>query len=83
MEKDGWTYCSTAIGFPKPVGDCRKIVTLRQGAVTWTGVRAFNHQTQRWMNGNEPEHLAEVIAWQDLPDVARGFWERGIFYLPE
>lgn len=72
---DGWIY----VGFPEG-GDCRKFVTLEQDGMAWVGVRAFNHQRRFWQNNNEPER-ATVIAWRDLPEPARGRWERARFYL--
>lgn len=56
---------------PEPVGDCRKIVTLVQDGMSWVGIRAFDHQNQRWLNNNEPE-TALVVAWRDLDEPAQG-----------
>lgn len=72
---DGWIY----VGNPGE-GDARKIVTLEQDGMTWVGIRAFNHQHGYWQNNNEPER-AKVVAWRDMPEPARGRWERGLFYL--
>ena len=67
-----WEYLEK----PKPEGDCRKLVTLLDGGMVWVGVRAFNHQQQRWMNNNEPEKVT-VLAWMDLPGPAEKRWVRG------
>ena len=74
---DGWHYRRD--GVPEG-GDARKLVTLEHDGMRWIGIRAFNHKHRHWMNNNEPE-LATVKAWRDLPAIAEGFWNHGIFYL--
>jgi hypothetical protein len=76
---DGWDYT----GKPEPGTDARKFVTLTEGGMQWVGIRAWNHEKQYWMNGGEPERVAKVKAWRDLPDVARGFWDRGQLIFPD
>ena len=72
-EPDGWIY----IGQCTPEdGDCRKIVTLEQGGMTWVGIRAYDRARRIWLNNGEPE-AAQVIAWRDLPDPATKRWIRG------
>jgi hypothetical protein len=73
-EIDGWTYYTR--GMPPIGNDNRKIVTLRQDGMTWVGIRIFHAVENRWYNGNDAE-TAQVIAWQDLPNPARGFWDGG------
>lgn len=73
VESDGWHYRD------KPTeGDARKIVTLQEDGMTWVGIRAFHFQNQTWLHNNEPEK-AHVLAWRDLDEPARGFWDRGLF----
>lgn len=71
-EIDGWNYDARNV----PEGDARKIVTLEEGGMTWIGIRAFHHESRRWLNNGEPER-ATVKAWRDMPDIARGFYDRG------
>lgn len=74
---DGWNY----YGNPPDGTDCRKLVTLVAGDMTWIGIRAFHHANRRWMNNGEPERDT-VKAWRDLPEIARGFWQRGELRFP-
>lgn len=76
-EPDGWNYC----GKPPPSADARKLVTLEEGGMTWVGIRAWHHTNQRWVNNGEPER-ATVKCWRDLPEPARGFYDRGILIVP-
>lgn len=76
-EKDGWNY----VGVPQPNGDQRKIVTLKQGGMTWVGIRIWNGAKKAWFSGNEPE-IATVTAWKDIDQPARGFWDRGRLVIP-
>ena len=78
MEHDGWNY----EGAPVDGTDARKFVTLKQGGMMWVGIRAWNGLERRWYNGNEPEQ-AKVLAWQDMPPPARGFWDHGILRVPK
>lgn len=75
-ESDGWTYT----GGPTS-GDARRIVTLRQDGMVWVGIRAYHAGEKRWMNNNEPER-AEIVAWRDLYEPAKGFWDRGKLVVP-
>ena len=75
MEPDGWNYTRN----PPAKGDARKLVTLEQDGMIWTGIRAYHHQGGYWMNGGEPE-LVKVLAWRDLPEPAKGFWQGGKLY---
>jgi len=77
IEKDGWNYRVREV----PEGDARKIVTLEQDGMQWIGIRAFHHEGRYWMNNSEPER-AKVIAWRDLPALARGFYDRGQLIVP-
>src|SRR5690242_10682238 len=79
MEQDGWNYT----GHPEDGTDARKLVTLTEGGMMWIGIRAWNSQHQYWMNGGEPERIATVKAWRDLPEIARGFWDRGKLTFPD
>src|SRR5258706_10457617 len=72
VEADGWCYS----GGPSEGDDARKLVTLEQGGMAWVGIRAWHLQWKSWMNNGEPER-ANVVAWRDLPERARGFWVRG------
>jgi hypothetical protein len=72
---DGWCYH----GKPSGNGDARKIVTLEQNGMVWVGIRAYHVRGDYWMNNNEPE-VANVIAWRDLNEPAKGRWMRGEFY---
>ena len=74
---DGWHYA----GDPPENGDARKIVTLEQDGMVWVGIRAWNHRGNYWQNNNDPER-ATVKAWRDLDEPAKGYWSRGLFYLP-
>ncbi len=61
--------------------DCRKIVTLLQdNGWTWIGIRAWDGK--RWLNNNEPENTP-VLAWRDLPEIARGRWIHGELNQPK
>ena len=74
---DGWHYT----GSPAEGTDARKLVTLRDGTMTWVGIRVWNARHGRWENNGEPEpHV--VCAWRDLFEPARGYWSRGQFVLP-
>lgn len=75
MAKNRWNY-----GEPSSGKDARKIVTLEQDGMRWVGIRAYNGTEDRWYNGNEPDVLAKVVAWQDLPTPSDSFWSRGIHY---
>lgn len=77
ISKDGWNYHNH---IPEH-GDARKLVTLELDGMQWIGIRAFHHQGRYWMNNNEPE-AATVIAWRDLPEIARGFYDRGKLIIP-
>ncbi len=61
---------------PTKGGDARKIVTLEQDGMRWTGVRAYHTLDRQWYNGNEPER-AQVIAWRHLDVPATGSYDRG------
>ncbi len=76
-EIDGWLYSRPA----DPIGDGRKIVTLVEAGMTWVGIRAWSSEHRRWLNGGEPER-AEIVAWRDLPEPAKGWWDRGILVIP-
>lgn len=69
-----WHYA--AQNRPEPNGDCRKIVTLLDGGMTWVGIRAYNHERGYWMNNSEPIK-EEVLAWMDLPEPASKRWIHG------
>ena len=75
--RDGWHY----LGNPPGDGDARKIVTLEQDGMVWVGIRAWHHSGRHWTNNGEPER-ANVLAWRDLHEPAKGRWERGKLYLP-
>lgn len=76
-EHDGWNYSGT----PQD-GDSRKLVTLvDDGMMTWVGIRMFSQAEKRWMNGSDPER-AQVKAWRDLLEPAKGYWSRGQLYVP-
>ena len=75
-QRDGWNYKSK----PADGTDARKLVTLREDAMTWVGIRVWNGLTQKWMNNNEPER-AQIIAWKNLDEPARGFYEHGLLYI--
>lgn len=75
-EIDGWEYRKNPEG-----GDCRKIVTLDQDGMCWVGIRAFNASTGQWINNGEPER-ANVIAWKDLDEPAKGRWSRNTLFVP-
>lgn len=62
-------------------GDARKIVTLEQDGMRWVGIRAWHAGQQIWLNNNEPEK-ATVIGWINLPEPARGYWQRGMLIDP-
>ena len=79
IEIDGWNYRS------KPSEndtnkDARKIVTLSEQGMIWVGIRAW-HPRGYWINNGEPER-AEIIAWRDLYEPARGRFYRGILHIP-
>jgi hypothetical protein len=76
-ERDGWTYSRPS----QDNLDARRIVTLRQAGMTWIGIRAWNHEKGLWMNNSEPE-LATVVAWQMLPEPAKGWYDRGKLHIP-
>lgn len=76
--EDGWDYT----GHPEAGTDARKLVTLTENGMAWIGIRAWHHENQYWMNGGEPER-ATVLAWRDLPEIARGYWHRGQLTFPE
>ena len=78
MEHDGWNYTE------KPIDgtDSRKFVTLEQNSMLWVGIRAWHSTERRWYNGNEPEQ-ATILAWRDMPDPAKGFWQRGQLHVPK
>jgi hypothetical protein len=80
-ESDGWNYTPT----PSGDGDNRKLCTLEQDGMTWVGIRIWSsqHGHGHWEANGEPCPHEKVIAWQDLPDPARGYWYRGQFRLPE
>ena len=63
-----WKYATDV-----PEGDCRKLVTLLHQGMVWVGIRAWNHTEKQWMNNNEFE-MADVLAWQNLPQPAEGRW---------
>lgn len=74
---DGWVYDTP----PSRDGDCRKLVSLEQDGMCWVGVRAYYHVGGYWANNNEPEP-ATVKAWRDMPNPARGFYDRGKLTIP-
>jgi hypothetical protein len=78
-EKDGWTYNTTDI----PEGDGRKLVTLEEQGMVWVGIRFWNCQEEHWMDGSGtgPE-LATVKAWRNLPQPAKGWYDRGQLHIP-
>ena len=76
-KQTGWHYHNET---PRRGDDARKLVTLEQDTMRWVGIRAFNHRDERWYNGGEPELLAQVIAWQDIPAPATGFFQRGMLH---
>ncbi len=78
IQKDGWNYTQ----YPQPGKDARKIVTLEDGGMVWVGIRAFATDGKYWQNNGEPER-ARVTAWRDLPEPAKGFWDRGNLIIPE
>lgn len=59
-----WRY-----GVPPSHGDCRKLVTLEDGAMVWVGIRHWNEMKQSWMSGLHIE-TARVLGWIDLPSPA-------------
>ncbi len=78
-EKDGWIYRSN----PHGLGDNRKLCTIEVRGMVWVGIRVWTAERKRWeSNGGEPCPNENVLAWQDLPEPARGFWDHGKFYLP-
>jgi hypothetical protein len=77
-EIDGWNYTVPILDG----GDARKIVTLEEDGMIWVGIRAWHGGVGRWLNNNEPER-AKVIAWQELPAPARGWWDRGQLRIPK
>ena len=62
---DGWHY---ALGHPPlPVGDCRKIVWMRdKDEMEWWGVRAYNHAEGYWQS-NSREESSTVLFWMETP----------------
>lgn len=62
---DGW---HTALGHPPaPVGDCRKIVWLRdKDGMEWWGVRAYNHSEGCWQ-ANGTVESSSVMFWMETP----------------
>ena len=63
VPKDGWNEENPGDG-----GDCRKLVTLRDGnGMIWVGIRAWTGTC--WHNNGvrQPE---EVLAWRELPPPA-------------
>lgn len=71
--KSGWRYDKPDVDGR----DARKLVTLRNAnGMEWVGIRAWHSRGRYWMNGGEPE-AAMVIAWQDLPLPAPGYWQHG------
>lgn len=74
-ENDGWDYSQNVTGY-----DGRKLVTLEEDGMIWIGIRAWSGS--RWLNNGEPER-AKVIAWRNLPPIARGYWERGELHIPK
>jgi hypothetical protein len=77
VDRDGWHY-----GSPPAGGDARKIVSLVQDGMAWVGIRAWDAQKRRWLNGGEPER-ATILAWRPLHEPAKGRWKRGQLILPE
>jgi Zn-finger nucleic acid-binding protein len=79
---DGWYYSK-----PTPAvlegKDPRKLVELRVGGRRWIAIRTWKAEGVGgyWLNNGEPEVLAEVVAWRELPDKTRGLWDRGRFTL--
>lgn len=78
VQMDGWNYNRPQ----QDNKDARKFVTLKNGAMRWTGVRAWHHQGQYWMNNGEPCKEEIVVAWRDLPEPADGFWLNGVLHIP-
>ena len=79
FEHDGWCYQNS---IPEETKDARKIVTLKQDGMVWVGNRAWNHTKKRWENNGEPER-ASVLAWRELNEPARGYWDRGVLVVPK
>ena len=50
-----------------PVGDCRKIVWMRdKDEMEWWGVRAYNHAEGYWQS-NSREESSTVLFWMETP----------------
>ena len=76
---DKWSYHPVQ---PIDGTDARKLVTLLDCGMVWVGIRAYDRANKRWLNNNEPEK-ARIVAWRDLAEPARGFWQGGRFYLTD
>lgn len=76
-QADGWNYN----GYPKD-GDSQKLVTLKDRHYHWIAIRTWDNKSRYWMHNGEPERTL-VLAWRDLPEVAKGFWSYGKLYLVE
>ena len=62
---DGWHYAPGHA--PLPVGDCRKIVWMRdKDEMEWWGVRAYNHAEGYWQS-NSREESSTVLFWMETP----------------
>ncbi len=77
IQCDGWNYDD-----PVDEGlDGRKLCTLYSDGMTWVGIRHF--AGGRWLNNGEPLRSESVIAWRELPQPAKGYWDRGRLHIPK
>jgi len=82
IEEDGWNYRD--IG-PAEGGDQRCLCTIEQDAMVyvgiaiWTAGAKFNSgavASGAWFQNGNPI-VGKVIAWQKIPEPARGRWSSG------
>jgi hypothetical protein len=75
IDENGWHYERN----PPDGGDSRKLCTIDvDGDMCFVGIRMWNSRNSRWESNGQPCAGEKVRAWRDLPDPARGHWDRGL-----
>ena len=80
LSPDGWNYCDRG---PAEGSDQRCLCTIEQDAMVYVGgaiwtalAKAGGLTTGMWFQNGNPI-VGNVIAWQKLPEPARGRWSSG------